>query len=341
MTPHAHHCSGHAHVHGHAAGINDTNRLTIALFIILGFAVVEVIGAAISGSLALLADAGHMITDGVAIALALVARRLAEREPTKNFPFGQHRAQVLAAFVNGLALFVLIAFLLSESFHRFANPDQFSVDAAVMMWVAILGLLANIAAFAVLHKGNMRDVNMRGAILHVIGDILGSVAAITSALIIAGTGWMLADPLVTVIVCALIARSAWGLVYETGRVLLQGAPQNIDGEELSRELGKVAHVTSIEEVKVWMLTPEKVQINLRAKIDHLQHCDEVLKNLQLLLAERFSIDDSTIQLESSVKGSDLINSKNEPALPVEQADQSDAPSPLAGSTVHPVISTVH
>ncbi|MEM9232631.1 MAG: cation diffusion facilitator family transporter [Pseudomonadota bacterium] len=276
--------------------MDDSRRLLIALCIILGFAVIEVVGGLISGSLALLADAGHMITDGTAIGLALVARHLATRKPTATFPFGQQRAQVLAAFVNGVALFALIAFLLFESLQRFNSPQQ--IDVAVMASVAVLGLLANFAAFAVLHRGNSRDVNMRGALLHVISDILGSVAAIVSAIIIATTGWLAADPLVTLLVCALIGRSAWRLVKETSVVLLQGAPETVDREEVRKRTESIPHVVNVHDIKIWMLTPEHPQATMHVQVDDPLFADETLRAVKHALKDSFGIEQSTIQMET-------------------------------------------
>ncbi|WP_370337757.1 cation diffusion facilitator family transporter [Parvularcula marina] len=297
MAPHAHQCSHHAHHHdAGTAGMDDSRRLIFALLIIAGFAVVEIVGALLSGSLALLADAGHMVTDGTAIGLALVARHFAGRSPTAAFPFGQHRAQVLAAFVNGLALFALIAFLLHESFQRFSNPQ--SIDVPIMLSVAVLGLLANFAAFAVLHRGNSNDVNMRGAILHVIGDILGSVAAIVSAIVILTTGWLAADPLVTLLVCALIARSAWRLVRETSVVLLEGAPEGLDREDIRRHIEAIRHVVNVHDIKVWMLTPEHRQVTMHVQVDDPLFADETLRAVKTTLKAEFSIEQSTIQMET-------------------------------------------
>lgn len=294
MSSHGHHCH-----HDHMAcnhGRGDARRLTIALAIIGGFAVIEVVGGIISGSLALLADAGHMVTDGMAIALALVAKHLATRAPTRAFPFGQHRAQVLAAFVNGLALMVLIAFLLMESFSRFSSPRP--IDVGVMMSVAALGLGANILAFFVLHGGNTDDVNMRGAVLHVVGDILGSVAAIVSAVIIGLTGFLAADPIVTLLVCALIGRSAWRLIRETGVVLLQGTPESLETADIERRIVAIPHVVNVHDLRVWMLTPQKPQATMHVQVDDPLFADETLRAVKDILRSDFDIADSTIQMET-------------------------------------------
>ena len=289
-------CHGHHHHHHHvSADGGDTRRLMMALCIIGGFAVIEVIGGVISGSLALLADAGHMAMDGFAIALALWARHLAAKPPSRRFPFGQKRAQVLAAFVNGLALFVIVAILHGESIGRLGSPQE--VGTTLMMVIAVIGLGANILAFWVLHRGDQHDVNMRGAILHVISDILGSIAAIVSAIVIMTTGWLAADALVTMVVCALIARSAWGLVKETGIVLLQGAPPDLDLSDVEATIkSQVPKVVAVSDARVWMLTPDNPQLTMRVTIDEPQWADITCERVKTLLKERFNIDNSTIEL---------------------------------------------
>lgn len=333
MSHEAHKCSSHVHSHDHTSGIDDSARLLIALLIIAAFAVIEVVGALLSGSLALLADAGHMVTDGTAIGLALVARRLACREPTKQFTFGQHRAQVLAAFVNGLALFALIIFLLFESIERITNPQD--IDVKVMMSVAVLGLLANFAAFAVLHGGSSNDVNMRGALLHVIGDILGSVAAIASAVVIATTGFLPADPLVTLFVCVLIGKSAWQLIKETGLVLLEGAPDHLDYDELRQEVMSLPHVVAVEDLKMWMLTPEKTQIIMRVRVDEPVHGHDTLRAMERILSDMFGIEHSTIQIEIAA------TAKRPEDGPKTSLNDPDVVGSAFSSQVHPGTSSIH
>lgn len=289
----------HDHPHSHAHG--DARRLAVALAIIAGFMVVEVAGGLLSGSLALIADAGHMATDAVAIALALWAKRLAARPASASHTFGLGRAQVLAAFVNGLGLFVLIAFLVWESVERVLAPPQ--IGAPLMLTVAVLGLLANVAAFLVLHGGDRHDVNMRGAILHVVGDMLGSVAAIASAVVIWTTGWLYADPLVTLIVCALIARGAWRLTRETAHVLLQGAPQAFDANEMRAALLAAApHATDIHDFRLWMLTPQERELTMHVTVGAPAHAQATMMTVKRVLAERYGIERSTVQVDAGGGG---------------------------------------
>ncbi|ADM09783.1 Cation efflux protein [Parvularcula bermudensis HTCC2503] len=297
---HGHQCAGHSQEGGfgghHHHGSDDMMRLRIALAIIVLFAAVEIVGGVLSGSLALLADAGHMVTDAVALALALGAKYLAQRPASDRFNFGHQRTQVLAAFLNGVGLFLLIAYLLVESVHRMAEPA--TIEASTMLNVAVIGLLANIAAFWVLQNGT-DDVNMRGAVLHVIGDLLGSVAAIVSAIIILFTGWVVVDVLVTLLVCGLIARSAYALVKETGVVLLEGAPQEIDPTDLRDVIRRdVRGVTDVHNVRLWMLTPGANQATMHVRVRDPYQGDRILEDIKSLLAAR-GILDSTIQIEMS------------------------------------------
>ena len=295
---------GHDH-HGHDHGMTDARRLAVALAVIFGFMIVEVIGGVLSGSLALIADAGHMATDAIALALALGAKWLAAKPASPALPFGYKRAQVLAAFVNGLGLFVLIGFLVIESVHRLREPSD--IGAGLMLTVALLGLGANLVAFAVLHGGDRHDVNMRGAILHVIGDILGSIAAIVSAIVILTTGWVYADPIVTLIVCALIARSALALVRETGHVLLQGAPVAVDTEEMRRTLLAAAPAaTDIHDFRLWMITPRERELTLHVTVGDPAAAHATLAQLKRTLRERYGITHSTIQVEAAPPEGDVL-----------------------------------
>lgn len=285
-------CAHHDH------GSADSRRLTLALVIIGAFAVAEIIGGWLSNSLALMADAGHMVTDAVAIMLALWARHLSTAPATATLPYGRSRAQVLAAFVNGIALFVLIAALLRESIGRIAAPE--AINTGLMLLVASIGLAANIAAFAVLHAGDRKDINMRGALLHVVGDMLGSVAAIVSAIVIGATGWKVVDPLVTVIVCGLIARSAYFLTRDAAHVLLQGAPRDINTERLKENLlNKVPGFEDIHELKVWMLTPNDIQLTMHARLRAGGDANAALRLAKAELVALHGIENSIIQIEAA------------------------------------------
>lgn len=296
---HTHHgsCGDDHHHHHHVPEGSDGSRLAVAFGIIFVFMIVEIIGGLISGSLALLADAGHMATDAGALLLALSARWLAARTARSSvFPFGLRRAQVLAGFINALALIALTLWLLWEAIQRFVEPQP--IMSGTMLMVAIAGLVANIAAFAVLHGGNRQDLNLRGALLHVVGDIFGSVAAIASALIIGWTGFVRIDAILTLLVSVLILRVAWPLLSEASHILLQGAPSNIDTDEIADTLtGEVDGVTGVHQLKVWMLTPEEPQLAMHLGVTGPGIAQDALTQVKRVLKERYGIEHSTIQVE--------------------------------------------
>lgn len=273
-----------------------TRRLLAALAVITVFMVVEVIGGVISGSLALLADATHMLTDALALTLAVSAQFLAARPADGRLHFGYRRAQVLAAFINGILLAVLLCWIVVEAVRRFMNPVP--VDASLMLWVAGLGLLANAIAFFILHRREENNLNMRGAMLHVVSDLMGSVAAIIAALVIAGTGWLAIDPLLSIAVAILIGFSAVRLVRETGFILLEGAPSDIDTKELASELVAASpQIKGVHQVQISQITPEQPRLTLHACINDPRDAASALAAAKEFLSDRYNINQSTIQIE--------------------------------------------
>ncbi len=217
----------------------------------------------ISGSLALLADAGHMLTDTMALGLAAMAFHVSKRPPDGKLTFGYQRFQILAAFVNGLSLLAVVGWILFEAVDRFLNPNE--ILGETMLMVATAGLVVNIISFAVLHTGDQENLNIRGAALHVLGDLLGSVAAIVAALVIIYTGWTLIDPILSVAVAVLILKSAWSLVKRSGHVLLEGAPEWLDVEAMQeRIVAGVPGVGEIHHVHIWGLTPQELMLTMRS-----------------------------------------------------------------------------
>lgn len=208
--------------------------LGIAAALTGGFMLIEVAGGLISGWLALIADAGHMLTDFAALTMAFVALRAAGRPADTRRIYGFDRLAVLAAFVNGLALFVIAAWIAVEAASRFANPHP--IEGALMLGVAVVGLGVNLAAFWVLSRGDRDNLNLRAALLHVAGDLLGSVAAIVAALVILGTGWVPIDPILSILVVLLILRAAWSVVRDSGHILLEGVPRGFDCDAVARDL---------------------------------------------------------------------------------------------------------
>jgi cobalt-zinc-cadmium efflux system protein len=230
-TSHSHHSHGHDHDHhhghGHAHPVDSRNerRTLIAAALTGGFMLAEVVGGILTGSLALLADAAHMLTDFAALFLAWAAFRLSRRPATPHRSYGYDRLQVLAAFANGVTLAVLVVWIAGEAVMRLLEPR--SIEAEGMAVIAALGLAVNVAAFAVLHGADRDNLNIRGALAHVMGDMLGSVAALAAAGVIWWTGWTPIDPILSLLIAGLIGVSAWRLVRDAGRVLLEAAPDHI------------------------------------------------------------------------------------------------------------------
>ena len=293
----AHHSHGHAHAggHSHTHGSNAT-RIFWALLLTAGFMIAEVVGGVLSGSLALLADAAHMLVDSVSLLFAWLAFKLSHRPADKARTYGYHRFPVLAAFTNGISLVFIVVWIFSEAVDRLLNPTE--VLAGPMLAVAGLGLAVNVAAFAVLHGADRTNLNVRGALLHVWADMLGSLAAIGAALVIMTTGWMPIDPILSVLVGLLVLRSAWFLVKDAAHVLLEGTPQQLDVRDIGRDL--VSHVPVVEDVHhvhAWSLSQERSLLTLHARVTEGTHPDSAVAAIQERLADRFDIRHVTVQIE--------------------------------------------
>ncbi|VEA83108.1 zinc transporter [Escherichia coli] len=242
----------HSHTSSHLPEDNNARRLLYAFGVTAGFMLVEVVGGFLSGSLALLADAGHMLTDTAALLFALLAVQFSRRPPTIRHTFGWLRLTTLAAFVNAIALVVITILIVWEAIERFRTPRP--VEGGMMMAIAVAGLLANILSFWLLHHGSEeKNLNVRAAALHVLGDLLGSVGAIIAALIIIWTGWTPADPILSILVSLLVLRSAWRLLKDSVNELLEGAPVSLDIAELKRRMCReIPEVRNVHHVHVWM-----------------------------------------------------------------------------------------
>jgi cobalt-zinc-cadmium efflux system protein len=259
--------------------------------------VVEAIGGVLSGSLALLADAGHMLTDSMALGLAALAFHVSNRPADQRRTFGYQRSQVIAAFANGLTLLFVVGWILVEAVGRLLDPPE--VAGPLMFGVALAGLLVNIASFAVLHGGDQDNLNIRGAALHVAGDLLGSVAAIVAALVIIYTGWLAIDPLLSVAVAALILKSAWTLIKKSAHVLLEGAPEWLD-EDAMRQLlvGSVPEICDIHEVHVWGLTPQHLILTMHVQLaEPAEDLTAIVRRAKEILHAEYGIGHSTIEVE--------------------------------------------
>ncbi|MBT8102081.1 MAG: cation diffusion facilitator family transporter [Gammaproteobacteria bacterium] len=283
----------------HEQGANRSNlrRVMIALVLTAAFMLVEVVGGIISGSLALLADAGHMLTDTMALSLAAFAFHVSKRPPGGNLTYGYQRFQILAAFVNGLSLLAIVGWILFEAVSRFISPRD--VLGETMLAVAAVGLVVNIASFTVLHTGDKENLNIRGAALHVAGDLLGSVAAIVAAIVIIYTGWTPIDPLLSVAVAALILKSAWLLVKRSAHILLEGAPEWLDVQAMQeRIVASVPGVGEIHHVHIWGLTPQQLMLTMHVTINEpVESQSDVIRSVKALLQTDYGIGHSTIEVE--------------------------------------------
>ena len=285
---------GHDHGHGDAG---NQKRVMIALALTGMFMVVELVGGILSGSLALLADAGHMLTDTMALALAAAAFHVSKRPADSLRTFGYQRFQILAAFVNGITLLLIVGWIVIEAVRRFAAPEP--VAGPLMLVVAVVGLVVNVVAFLVLHGGDRENLNVRGAALHVAGDLLGSVAAIVAAVVIIRTGWLPIDPLLSLAVAALIFRSALRLVRHSGHVLLEGAPDWLDVGEMQALLReRLPNVAGIHHVHVWGLTPQDLMLTMHLRVDRqTSNPTQVIRDVKNLLEAEYRIGHSTIEVE--------------------------------------------
>lgn len=297
MSGHSHHGAHahHLHAHHHAHGANERS-VGLAALLTGGFMLAELAGGLLSGSLALLADAGHMLTDFASLALAWFGFRLARKPADWKRTYGFDRFSVLVAFVNGLALFIIAAWITLEAIDRLRHPVE--VLGGMMFWVALGGLVVNVLAFWVLWRGDKKNLNIRAASLHVLGDLLGSVAAITASLVIVLTGWTPVDPLLSILVAVIILRSAWRVVSDSAHILLEASPVHIDVREIEKDLtAEVSGVADIHHVHAWSITEERPMITLHARLTPSADSDAVLAAIKARLATRFKIPHATVEIE--------------------------------------------
>jgi cobalt-zinc-cadmium efflux system protein len=257
--------------------------------------VVEIAGGLFANSLTLLADAGHMFLDASALGFSWYALRLSGRGHDHNLSYGYHRYQVLATFINGLTLFALMAWILVEAWQRLQEPEGMLPLPALT--VAVAGLLVNIVAFRWLHHGN-DNATVRSAALHVIGDMLGSAAAIIAALTVYLTGWLYADPLLAIVIVAILGRGAWRLVRDSTHILLEGVPEDLDLHKIRDTLSaRVPGVLEVHHLHAWALTAERPLLTLHARVEEGIDLGGVVTHIKSVLTEDFGIDHSTIQVE--------------------------------------------
>jgi cobalt-zinc-cadmium efflux system protein len=288
----------HAHAHDHHEQRHFANERSVALAAALtgAFMIAEVVGGVLSGSLALLADAGHMLTDFAALALAWLGFRLTRRPADWRRTYGFDRFSVLVAFMNGIALFAIAAGIVIEAGRRLHAPVQ--VAGGLMLWVAAAGLAVNVIAFLILRTGDEHNLNIRAAVLHVLGDLLGSVAAVAASIVILTTGWMPIDPMLSILVALIILRSAWRVVADSGHILLEGSPPGFDARAVKDDIrAALPYVLDVHHVHAWSISEERPMVTLHANVAATTNSTDAVRDIKRMLAQHFKITHATVEIE--------------------------------------------
>jgi cobalt-zinc-cadmium efflux system protein len=306
--------SGSHHHHGHSHGVSssaDRRWLTIALAIIVAFMAVEVAAGIIASSLALLSDAAHMLTDASALALALLAARLAARPPRGAFTFGLGRAEILSAQINGAVLLVLAGVIAWEAGQRLVEPPD--VEGAIVVAVGVTGALVNVSAAWAISRAERQSLNVRGALAHVLADLYASIAAATSGLLILLTGLGAFDGIAALIVAGLMVSSGWRLLRDSGRVLLEASPEGVDPGEVGHALARQRGVVEVHDLHVWEVTSGFPAVAAHVMVSPGEDCHAVRRDLQRLLGERFGISHATLQVDHTVAPDQVLTIDPRPA----------------------------
>ncbi len=295
-----HEHTNHTHAtHDHAHALQASAKLlAVSLLITLGFAAVEAVAGYLSGSLALMSDAGHMLTDSTALALGAIAAWIAKKPMSKRMSYGYGRAEVLAALINGLLMLGVIAGIVYAAIGRLQQPTE--VHGGTVTLVASLGLLINVLVAYILSR-DAHSLNTRAALLHVLGDLLGSVAALVSGIIIVLTGWMRIDPILSLGISLLILYSTFGLLRESLRVVMEGVPHHIKLEEVRKEIAGTRGVVSIDDLHIWNVSSEQIALSAHIRVENLDQWHTILNHIHERLHHHFRIDHITIQ-PISIKG---------------------------------------
>ena len=287
--------SAHDHNHAGPARRGSFTRLGWTLALVAAYMVAEVVGGLLTNSLALLADAGHMLSDAAALGLSLLAMHFARRPRTAQRTYGSYRAEVLAALVNAATLVAIAFYIFYEAAVRFRHPPD--VLGPWMMAVAVVGLLVNIAGLMILSGARSESLNLRGAWLHVLGDAAGSVGAIVAGVLVWTLGWNRADPIASVLIGGLILASSWRLLRDTVTVLMEHAPEHLDVDEIRAAMLAVEDVADVHDLHVWTITSGLESLSAHVETTAPLPADRVLANIRQVLAERFDLTHTTIQLE--------------------------------------------
>ncbi|MER5410091.1 cation diffusion facilitator family transporter [Streptomyces sp. NPDC002769] len=307
MSDHGHdHGSGYAQRHehgpgshgGHSHGVSagaDGRWLAIALGLITAFMAVEVVVGVLAGSLALISDAAHMLTDAASIVLSLIAMRLAARPARGGFTYGLKRAEILSAQANGLTLLLLGAWLAYESVRRLIDPP--AVEGGLMLITALVGIAVNVAATWCISRANRSSLNVEGAYQHILNDLFAFVGTAVAALVIVLTGFSRADPIATLMVVALMAKAGYGLLRDSGRIFLEAAPTDVDPDELGDRLVALAAVVEVHDLHVWQITSGQAALSAHVLVEPAGDCHAVRRDLEELLRQDYGITHTTLQVD--------------------------------------------
>lgn len=293
---------GHSHGDGgggHSHGVGDRGQnmrpLAITLALTTTFMVAEVIGGILTGSLALLADAGHMLSDSASLALALFAFWLSGRPATPERSFGYKRAEILAALANGVTLVAISIWIFIEAYRRFQDPPE--ILGGWMMLVAVIGLFVNVAGAFILSRSEGESLNLQGALRHVLADVAGSVGAISAALIIIFTGWRYADPLISVLIGVLVLGSSWTLLRDSVTILLEATPRNIDASKVGKQMAASDGVVEIHDLHIWTITSGFPALAAHVLVGREDDCHKRRRDLEEMLAHEYGIEHTTLQVD--------------------------------------------
>ncbi|MGW2214292.1 cation diffusion facilitator family transporter [Nonomuraea sp. NPDC001684] len=304
---------GHGHGHGHGHGVSadaDRRHLRGALALIAGFMVVEVVIGVIAGSLALISDAGHMLTDAMAIVLALVAMRIAARPPRGGFTYGLKRAEIVSAQVNGITLLLLAAYFTFEGVRRLVEPP--AVEGLYVVATGLAGIVVNVAAAWLLSKANRSSLNVEGAFQHILNDLYAFIGTTIAGLVVWLTGWNRADAIAALVVAALMLKAGWGLVRDAGRVFMEAAPARLDPAEVGRQIAAIDTVVEVHDLHIWEVTSGYPALSAHVLVVPGADCHAARLAVERLLRERHDIGHTTLQVDHVTDGGHAFDENGAP-----------------------------
>ncbi|MEO3857033.1 cation diffusion facilitator family transporter [Acrocarpospora sp. B8E8] len=290
--------SGDAHGHGHGHALTreaDGRYLTGALLLIVAFMVGEVIAGLIAHSLALISDAGHMLTDAAAIVVALIAMRIAARPPQGGFTYGLRRAEIISAQANGITLLLLAAYFTYEGIRRLVTPPE--VEGGLVVIVGLAGIVVNLAATWLISRANRTSLNIEGAFQHVLNDLYAFIATTIAGVVILLTGWSQADALAALVVAALMLKAGWGLVRDSGRVFMEAAPAGMNPNEIGGRMAALGSVVEVHDLHVWEVTSGYAALSAHVLVDPSADCHAIRLATEHLLHDTYGIEHTTLQVD--------------------------------------------